>query len=77
MNRNPYEMDVKWLDLCIAETQQQIQHEKNQLEKSERTGLDIGTSCRNLAVKAKYLEVLKVRKLIALNVFNFEINARA
>ena len=77
MNCDFHEIDVKWLDLRIAETQQQMQYEKNQLRKSEGTGLNTSTSCRSLAATAKHLEMLKARKMVVLNKLNLEDSAAA
>ena len=72
MGRTVNDIDVKWLDLRIAAMQEQVQHEKNQVEKSEQTGLNTSTNCRNLAITTRNLEVLKARKTVVLNQLNFK-----
>lgn len=54
--------NVSWLDERIREAEARIASNKKQLDRLDAQGLTSGRACRELAVNAKHLHILKMRR---------------
>lgn len=56
------ERSMSWLDERIRQAEARIASDKKQLDRLDAEGLYTGRACRELAVTAEYLHILKVRR---------------
>jgi len=56
--------NMSWLDERIRQAEARIASDKKQLDRLDAQGLYTGRACRELAVTAEYLHILKVRRQV-------------
>jgi len=62
MNHSCEQKSLSWFDERICEAESRIAADKKQLDQLDAKGLNTGQACRELAVTAEYLYLLKVRR---------------
>jgi len=66
MNFPSEQKSLSWFDERICEAEARVASDKQRLDELEARGLNTSQACRELAVTAEYLYILKVRRGVLL-----------